>query len=866
MKIEKENVLSLIGSKRYHSCILTSYSFDFYFFEMQVMRYLRSANVRNVNVYIDGHYYSELLNQSSGAEMQISAGYSLYPYFHSSVFHPKVWMFFGHKEGLLIIGSGNLTYSGNGNNDEIWGAFHYDLKNTQHGAIFSSAWNYMCYLTKDSKGIIHEKTNNWIINDTPWLQDLPVADDNSFVRISKNKEVKLLYNSKKSTIWQGLTKLLNNEKVTEVVAISPFYDTSGITLSHIYEQFRPSVIKVIIEESGQLPVKMKDDKHFSFHDWSETGFSEPSKLHAKILFLKTKKNINYCLLGSANITSAGLGLVNGKRVNHEISILMRVYDLDLSELLGIKLSDSYQLSDFVGNKNESYYDTILENNKFPVQLTVAEIFGKELTIYIKGSWESKLSITFFNHDGQIIDSIKIKSIEESITVHLTDALLESRYIQLFDKQTKISNRIIISDFVTISKTNPRTHNSEFDTLIDVVTNGELERVLDLLQFAINDDMEPQDPINYSTGKSVYSEKKNKPTDKSRETYDLTSYKLDDKSLSKQLLISSQSLRILDCLKFIRYSNHLLQAGDLQVFDPDLDLSKDEGNEENEVPTEKIPGLQEMNNDRAKLTRFLSKLYDNIHNRTGTNKKITVTLTDLARYMIALELLLEYGGKNTVYPEGSELKTFGYLPFGNQDYENNSVKGCVLNIVGDFLMLGKNGFRTYEPDYTNVKVNEMKKEALIKTILCITNCNWSNNESHYFKTLLLNTLHIFSEKEHEIFDSKFISELTHGTLIIKFHSFYLNENLYTFINEILPAYKNSIIRLRSKIFDVKALKGQIIYKSPFGFCHVNRCKLPNEYCLSRPGFNWDDDEQDYIRHTDDDVYNPIKLSSFISVEV
>src|SRR5690349_21515645 len=117
MAIKRDNILSLIGSGRYHSCILTTFSFDFYFFEMKVMKWLRSCGVRNVNVFIDGYFYSELMTQVTGEEMKFSTGYSIYPIFESGIFHPKIWLLFGEKEGLLIVGSGNLTNSGNGNND-----------------------------------------------------------------------------------------------------------------------------------------------------------------------------------------------------------------------------------------------------------------------------------------------------------------------------------------------------------------------------------------------------------------------------------------------------------------------------------------------------------------------------------------------------------------------------------------------------------------------------------------------------------------------------------------------------------------------------------------------------------------------------
>jgi len=180
MPLQKENILGLIGSYKYHSAIMTTFSFDFIFFEMKAMKYLRSCGVRNVNVFIDGYYYSVLMQQLSGQEMNVSPGYSLYPVFEKSIFHPKIWMLFGEKESLLIVGSGNLTNSGNGNNDEIWGAFHFSIQNSEKINVFAEAWSYLQNLSASAKGIVLEKTNQWIIEHSKWIKDLQVVNRKQF--------------------------------------------------------------------------------------------------------------------------------------------------------------------------------------------------------------------------------------------------------------------------------------------------------------------------------------------------------------------------------------------------------------------------------------------------------------------------------------------------------------------------------------------------------------------------------------------------------------------------------------------------------------------------------------------------------------
>ncbi|MDD3773401.1 MAG: hypothetical protein PHC38_12215, partial [Weeksellaceae bacterium] len=342
--MERENILELIGNRRYHSCILTTFSFDFYFFEMKVMKWLRSCGVRNINVLIDGHFYSELMKQATGEEMQLTAGYSLYPIFQKSIFHPKIWMLFGDREGLLIVGSGNLTNSGHGNNDEIWGAFHFDIRSTENAPISSAAWNYLSMLSAMVRGQMNEKMTRWVVEHSKWLNELPNVKPFQFYDTSQKEKVAFLFNSETSSIWEELLKHISNEKVIEITSISPFYDSNGKALQELKSLFPAAGINVVLDESGLIPYSMQVSKGFTFYDWRDAGVSElqyaksenaKSKLHGKIIHFKTKSGKEFCLFGSANVTSKGLGLA-GKNSNAEVSILIQSEKGGLLNRLGIK--------------------------------------------------------------------------------------------------------------------------------------------------------------------------------------------------------------------------------------------------------------------------------------------------------------------------------------------------------------------------------------------------------------------------------------------------------------------------------------------------------------------------------------------------
>ncbi len=121
MELVKENILDLLGSdsRRYQSAILSSFSFDFSFFESRVMRSLKGAGIRNILVLVDELSLNELLENPSGMEFRRNIGYGIYPIHAPGAFHPKIILCSGPKEGFLAIGSGNLTAAGHGSNDEL---------------------------------------------------------------------------------------------------------------------------------------------------------------------------------------------------------------------------------------------------------------------------------------------------------------------------------------------------------------------------------------------------------------------------------------------------------------------------------------------------------------------------------------------------------------------------------------------------------------------------------------------------------------------------------------------------------------------------------------------------------------------------
>jgi hypothetical protein len=886
MPLQRENILLLIGSKRYHSAIITTFSFDFIFFEMKAMKWLRSRGVRNVNVLVDGYYYSELLNKSYGYELRVSASYSLYPIFNKSIFHPKIWMLFGEKEGLLIIGSGNLTNAGNGNNDEIWGAFHFDIHSMENAELFSASWTYLQDICSNVKGFTNVKAISWIVENTKWLGDLPANQPFQFLKLSATEKIAYLTNNQNSTIWQQMSDLISKEQIIEITTLSPFYDINGKAIEALSTLFPTAKINVVVDESGAIPERLGFSSLYTFYNWydleipktthSKTGnYVTRSKLHAKIIHFKTNSTKEYCLFGSANVTPEGLGLP-GVIANSEMSLLIQSDEGGLLSQLEIDLKSPVKLSDFKSNKNISLFESLIKSTIFRIRLLSAEWLYDELHLFTECNYSAPISVKLFDRDGKILHKLNPIQLTQNIVISDLFPLNDSHHVQLYDEHndTPISNKALLSDNSLLAKTYPNSKLTEIENIYNDIQNGDLTKFLDLLSYATSDEIEETDTRATLASNNNENNKKDN-VDDPKDTYELSSYKIvQHNSIERNLLSNSLSLRVLDILKFVRSrefaANNELQ---LRTDEQEDDLGNIDGVDENDLNVNRNKPFSQLNSDKKKLRAYFNKLtlyLEALVYSKNEQKKYRPTFSDFGKYLVALELIFEYGNKTERYFEDDQERFFRYFDLKSENsYTNSCVKGCCLNIIGYFLMLIRNGVKEYKFEYTKTKINQLQSDALISSIVCLLNVKWKDEELPYFNTMMLNSLHYFGEKDPDKFIEMLPILLRAVTLKVTSlnHPIDIISNNYEwFEKRIIPAFHNTILHLSAKTFDYISNKGHIIYKSPWGYCYVKDILRQNQYTLVRPGFLWDKSSREFTLYDTNKIYNPIKLESFIRVNI
>lgn len=501
MSLKRRNILDLIGKdrNRYSSCLVSCFTFDFTFFEQRMLYALRLANVRNINVLLDGDYLEKTLEKTSGNEFQTSKTYSLNPIYVKGVFHPKIMLLFGSKHALLILGSGNLTSSGLSTNDEVWGAFHMDSLESPNAPIIAAAWNYLHSYFPQVKGYNRIKLS-WIKQRSLWIKDLETLRLDSFVKIG-NKEILFLGNKQSESIYEQLETHLPKTKLKKLSIVSPYFDEKGKLLEAILSDYEIDKIECITDVNfGLLPHELKEPfrSQIQFYKWGDCikKFEERvNRLHAKIFQFEYEDGSEYLMIGSPNATINALGNRNIKEVNAEAALLIRRKRRTnyLNELgISTKGKTPFELP---AKKSEAKLNKGDESRGKGKKHRVlySEYNEASLKVYLAKKLEMACDLELYDNKENLIESYVVSPSGLEFTVAIEN--IENAFkICLTKEGERISNYALIHIIALQSKCNPDPKQAELNAVIErLEENPDREIYVDLLKFMdyywVDDDFE-----------------------------------------------------------------------------------------------------------------------------------------------------------------------------------------------------------------------------------------------------------------------------------------------------------------------------------------------------------------------------------------
>lgn len=660
--LQRHNILSLIGRhrSRYTSCIITCYSFDFAFFEERVMSALRMANIKNVNVFLDGKFLENYFENTSGREFKTHRTYSYTPVYEAGVFHPKIMLLTGPKEGLLIIGSGNITSSGLSSNDEIWGAFHLNSLESKNAPIFASAWSYLQGFFANAQGFNTQKLS-WFSQYSPWLNNLEVSMD--FVNVDKGVDIKFISNGSTS-LYQQIVSVLPRQDVKQLTIISPYYDKSGQVIEQLITDVKANAIDCVVDaEYGLIPVDLstKLSKLISFYDWKDCNkeFKEKyNRLHAKLFHFQYKDGIEYLVIGSANASLHALGTLNLKAKNAEACLIIRrrATKTYLDEL-GIKIANNKRLLLNEIPKKKPMLGNKVSYSGFEYRITHAELSGQKLAVYVDKPVKGA-SLFIFNSFDEIIITKDFTSTKATLVVEIpkVDQLFK---IGLFKKKQRISNYSLVHHVDNQAKTNPDSTLAELNTIIEALSadpdNDQYIELLRYVDYPLLD--EPKNILSSPSG-TIPKRHEERPVKSARSLTNEEFDQLKSKQSFEHDLHNNPNIQISEALRII--SSGLIKKSVAIVENQEELLAKEgegsakgEGGQAPQVSRVVIKGRLIERAIYKHLSKLDSYFFDQLENLKrervlNSSPSRPISIKELSVVAIALELIYIFHGRKYEY--------------------------------------------------------------------------------------------------------------------------------------------------------------------------------------------------------------------------
>lgn len=870
--IKEENIWDLVSSRSYHSCLITTYSFDFYYFEKSVMRILRSKGIGNISLFIDDNIFQGILGKIGSSNSKV---YSINPIKSTACFHPKVYMFFGEKQGLLIIGSGNLTSSGHGKNDEIWGAFHFDVSEPRHTQLFANSWSFFEKISRNIKGYSKEKIK-WIKEYTPWIETLPSPVPSSFESLDNLTKVAFLNNNLETSIFQQLSLFVPFDKVIELTIIAPYYDSKGKIIELFLKLLPKAKINVLLDdENGILPSGLSSNiaSKINFYHWRDCfivkdGNKDFSRLHAKLFNFKLDDNSNLCLLGSANASVAAIGTESISATNEEVAILLNSKKQDYLKDLGIKINPkkSQKLSDFEMGLNES--SQLEKSAPFKYNIEAIDKEGSVLNVFLDKNIGENITINIFNNWGEVIYDGKLINKGNYYYIKIPSNLFNPLYGCLIDSDTTqiISNKQIIQDIYVLSKTNPDPQKQILDILFSSIEQGDELLFSKLIDCISTNDFYSENVSFSKKTSTIKSDEEKKDVEIKGKILDYEHFKdVSYHSMQHQYsVLNSSSNRVADFLSSlsITKTREEVVSDELEDEEVDLEITNSQGREDQ--PELRLITKSAFNNEKLRIIKFferydiyLEEEVDKLIKKSNQNidEEDKVTITDLSNFVIALYITIYYTDKKRQYFIDEEttyhdsiIKSFGFNNFDNLPVIN-------AEIVGKFLLICTKGFKTYDSDYLNERLLKLKHEAFYHCIFCLGMAKWSGSKTIYKNLLLINSIHYLGDDINKrLYKNKYNEEMFMRKKLSSIENLSLVSDIKLEINTLLPKYLSFIGNLKLKVSERKTLLSTdlkleaVIFTSRFGFCIIKEKSNERDKALltlSRPGFPWNNYEEEYL---------------------
>jgi len=293
--------------RAYHKALLLTYSFDPIFFEQVVLPDLWAGRSSDILVLGDTGEIDASFQSAVGQLWNLGKQYLLAGADVAGAFHPKVFVRLGPKDGIVMVGSGNVTSSGWGGNQELGAAWMVGPNHIDKGGWLHPFLDDV--LTWCQGNLERDALRR--IKDVPWLSLTP-ADDSEASPILHSRGTRSLA-TELALRWSG-------RRFDEVKILTGSTDESGAFLRWAQATFgvtratialTPASASFVAEKLADLPLDLR---------LIEAPPDRP--LHAKFYWFEGADG-PAAVMGSANCSAAAWLLAPASTGNVESIV---VYD------------------------------------------------------------------------------------------------------------------------------------------------------------------------------------------------------------------------------------------------------------------------------------------------------------------------------------------------------------------------------------------------------------------------------------------------------------------------------------------------------------------------------------------------------------
>lgn len=790
--ISRNNILDLtskLGNEKFHSAILTCYTFDpVYFYEIH-LPVLRKLGISNIIVMMDAGQYDQMM-ETAGLYAEMFSGYTVVrqtTHSGTGVFHPKIHLLLGEKRGAIYIGSGNLTHSGMSLNDEVWAELYYDDEGNETIPLFKQVWEYLCSLPSNE---MTRTQQSWMKETTPWLNEILIKEDTGHDVNINGTTYQFIANTSTHSIGDIIKECMDSERIENLTVVSPFYDEDAHSIERLIDRHEIKDKTFFVDtQNGRCPKICPKDANV--YDWCLDGRDSRQKLHAKIVQVITQSS-TFLIMGSANATRNAMGF-NRNEFNDEACLLIKdTKRTDYINELGIRpsgqplneadLADTRREQPLSENPTKNTYIILwarLEDNTLTLKLqNASDTTGVMIALYDKN--EERICCLPY------ADSVKIDTEIHPVWAAL---LIEDRIV---------SNSCLIQDEEVILNFHPNEKNRKLLRYLDkdAPWENDLGHILQYLSFDDSEDV-PNQVLRLSANNST----RKRVTEVDKAQYDMTPTAI------KSRMATNTNLQLVEFLSTV------FQQG--RTKESHVDLTAEEQDDEDNVSSSR-----KTLTDTVRYSNHVNRLLNSgiLH----FQKRLPQVSDPIMKWRNK-----RYANQN----EYSAMLCGVFLALFDKSMDSTIVakrKGLLLNFLSLSCLAFIDGWN-YNDNYRIGKMKGMLRNFCGRALLLLTHYNWRKEQED---KVVLTALNIFNQYKKHLED-----ELHSATSLIEDALTELLEdaerNGLSISNQSLLLLRETFRRFsiylgkddkdrRVRYEEVEA--GDYIYVSSVGFCSFVKGKI------------------------------------------